>query len=148
MFKLFGYNVLTDDELKKVKEDHWEEMKTYLKIKDLWLLYSHYENKPKCNACDENRKIAVTLPDGSTTKVSCSCASSKITYGIEKSEKRVIVVKGEGIYLTSDIGDYNIQCRVIRNEKELKKADQLLYCYYPSEKLAKKALKIVERKTK
>lgn len=54
--KIFGYNILKDSELERIKKDHWEDFKKYLKIKKLWHIDYHWEKKPKCSACDEKKK--------------------------------------------------------------------------------------------
>lgn len=145
MFKIFGYNVLRDWELKKIKQDHWDDFQKYLKIKDLYRLGYNWDRKPKCSACDENRQLTITLPDGTTKKISCSCDYTIETRSIEKvEEKYIIAVKDEKIYITNSFSEWEIDHLVVFKESELHTIKRLDDCYFTSKKLAEKALKILE----
>lgn len=145
MVKIFGYNILKDWELANIEKNHWNRFKKYLKIKELWRIRISWEKKPKCNSCDEKRKITVTMPDGSTKKVSCSCDDSIQLYDIvEAKEKYIIAVKGDEIYMSSGFSEYSIVNNIIFNESQFGKVKHLSSCYFTSKKLAEQALKIIK----
>lgn len=145
MLKFFGYNILKDYELEGIKKDHWEDFKKYLKIKELWLIRTKYEKKPKCKFCDEKRRITLTMPDGSSRKVSCSCNSCIKLYDlVQAEEKYIIAVKGDEIYMSHCFSDYPITRNILFNKKQFKNAKYLENCYFTSKKLAKQALKIIQ----
>lgn len=57
---------------------------------------NHYgELKPKCDACNDKRKLDITLPDGSTKSIDCSCNKYINSYRVE--EKGMV-----GIYIEKD----------------------------------------------
>lgn len=147
--KIFGYNILTDKQIEYIKQDHWEDFKKYLKIKELWYIRHEYTQRPKCDKCNDKRLITVTLPDGSTTLVSCSCNRSDCTKVVDKlmNEPYIIAIKGENVYVARRFDEYSdITYRVITKESELKKFElkELNGCYFASERIAKKALKMIE----
>ena len=153
MISLFGCNILTNKELEKIRKEPWEKTKKYLKIKELWRVYTSYDEKPKCPYCNEKRLISIPLPDGSTAWVTCSCAKSITSFKIEREDRFCIVNKygDSSIYIGSDY-DWKMDDRIIFNESELesvsKSRNGLNYCYFTSKKLAEKAKKILEKKEK
>ena len=145
MIKIFGFNIVSDCELEDLTNKNWEKAKKLLKINQLYRIKWVWEQKPKCPNCDKNRQIEVILPDGSKTKVSCSCASSKTHYEIEKvKDSLCFILRRKGrVWLSDGISDYSIYEKIVSNEKDLKKEqEQLDYCYYTTKKLAEKALKL------
>jgi len=147
MIKLFGYNILKDWELKQREENHWEKIKKYLKIKKLWHIDYHWEKKPKCSACDEERKLTIQMPDGSTKRISCSCDKTLTIMEVAPLDKElpIIAVKGETIYMADGFSEWAINDRIIFNQSELHTTEEHLdRCFFTSEKLAKQALKIIK----
>lgn len=69
-------------------EELMEKFKTFLWRPDWQYLYG-----PKCDKCDENRKVEVALPSGNTVKDICEC---------EKSEMKVMVPERMVRYELSD----------------------------------------------
>lgn len=147
MIKIFGFNILRDWEFEKLTDQNWEKTKKLLKIDKLYRIKWIWESKPKCPNCDEDRKIEVTLPDGSKTKVSCSCAKSKISYGLDmvKDNLYFILRKNGKVWLSDGLNDYSIYQKIICKESQLEN-EQLDHCYYTSKKLAEKALKLFKKK--
>lgn len=151
MIKLFGYNILTDWELNRKEENHWEKVKKYLKIKKLWHINYRWEKKPKCSACDEERKITIQMPDGSTQKIPCSCANFITIMEAVPLDKElyIIAIKGNTVYMADHFSEWSIGHRIIFNQSELYTVDEHLdRCFFTSEKLAKKALQIIEESKK
>jgi hypothetical protein len=147
MIKIFGYNILKDWELERIKKDHWNEFKKYLKIKELWRISTIWGGKPKCNACDDKRQVTVTMPDGSTRKINCSCANSIKSYEVVKVEdKCVIAVKGRKVYMATGFSEYSIVNDIIFSKKDFDNHKYLDNCYFVSKNLAEQALKIVKEK--
>lgn len=143
--KIFGYNILKDYELERIKKDHWEDFKKYLKIKELWCITTIWEKKPKCNSCDENRQITVTMPDGSSRKVRCSCDDSIRSYDIVQAEEKcIIAVKGNKVYMSTGFSNYSIVSDILFNKNQFEKVKYLDNCYFTSKKLAEQALKIIK----
>lgn len=107
------------------------------------------ESKPKCPNCDKNRQVEVTLPDGSKTKISCSCSKSKIEYGLAmvKDDLYFILRKDGKVWLSDGLGEYSIYEKIIYKESQLKN-ELLHHCYYTSKKLAEKALKLFKEQRK
>lgn len=58
---------------------------------------------PKCNCCDENRKIIATDMFGRKHKVDCQCRDTKKKYFYKESDKQISIWKSKGkdnIHLT------------------------------------------------
>lgn len=147
MIRIFGYNILTDSELKKIEQDNWDRFKKYLKIKELWYVKTRYIKKPKCSACDENRCIKITLPDGSLKTISCSCDGHTKTRSPEIFKGReIIIIKDEGVFMTNGLSDYDFEDKIIFNKKELIDSKRLPSCVFTSKKLCEQAIKIIEGK--
>lgn len=149
--KIFGYNILKDSELERIKKDHWEDFKKYLKIKKLWHIDYHWEKKPKCSACDEKRKLSIQMPDGSTTKISCSCDKTITIMEVAKLDKElpIIAVKGEIVYMADGFSEWSVNGRIIFKQSELYTTEEHLdRCFFTSKKLAEQALKIIKENEK
>lgn len=58
---------------------------------------THYgELKPKCDACNDKRKLDITLPDGSTKSIDCSCNKYIYRYRVEEKEMIEIKISKDG----------------------------------------------------
>ena len=49
-------------------------------IVDAWKVDREYIRGPKCNKCDENRKLHYTTPRGRSATENCECAESSVQY--------------------------------------------------------------------
>lgn len=83
-----------EDKAKRMKIDElMERFKTFFWRPDWQYLYG-----PKCNKCDENRKIDVVLPSGNTVKDECQCQKSRMKVMIpERMVRFEIADRDDGI---------------------------------------------------
>lgn len=83
-----------EDRAKRMKaEEFMERFKTFS-----WRLDWKYLYGPKCDKCDENRRINVTLPSGNIVKDECQCGKSEMKVMIpERTVRYEISDKGSGI---------------------------------------------------
>ena len=145
--KIFGYNILTNSELKKIEQDHWDRFKKYLKIKELWEINTTYVKKPKCSACDDKRRLKIIMPDGSFRTVSCSCDGSIKEYSIIPArEREIIVIRDNKAFMSDGLSDYAFENRIVFNKSELTDKKDLAVCFYVSKKLCEQALKMLRSK--
>lgn len=91
--EFLGLNILTDNQLQQITENHWEKTRKLFKLKKVYKIHYKITKMPKCNSCDENRKITVTLPDGSTQKIDCSCNKETYKYFAEEVKDLVFLFK-------------------------------------------------------
>ena len=54
--------------------------------KDIWYACSEGRKRPKCNLCDDDRKLTHTFKNGVVAKVSCKCSYSDYSYRPETCE--------------------------------------------------------------
>lgn len=71
--KLFGFNILTDEELYEIKHDLKNVVQELFDQKKMYIVEKTSELKPKCNFCNSERQVEVDFPDGTKQKVMCSC---------------------------------------------------------------------------
>lgn len=88
--RILGFNILTDKELNKIKTDFKSALAELFDKKDVYIVERDSELLPKCEFCDDDRRVEVELPDGTKTKVSCSC---------NKVIKKTKIVKVEDNYI-------------------------------------------------
>ncbi|MBO7735193.1 MAG: hypothetical protein J6S67_21695 [Methanobrevibacter sp.] len=150
MTKIFGFNILRDWELEKLKNENWEKALKLFKIKQLYRIDTIWTPKPKCPHCDNDRKIEIRLPDGTKTKVRCSCASCQKTYEVRKVYDTLcyIIRKNDNVWISEGIGDCSYKFKIIYNEKQFDEVQYLDDCWFVNKKLADKALKLLEGKTR
>ena len=142
--KVFGFNILTDAQLAKREEDHWERVKKFLKIKELWYIHVDYVKKKKCSSCNDNRQLKVVLPDGSTTTVNCSCNGLNKVYLVKQdNRKEILIIKNEGIFVADGLDGYRFEKRIIFKKSELKGLKNPILYAFTSKRLCEEALKII-----
>ena len=94
--KFLGLNILTNNQLRQITENHWEKTRKLFKLKKVYKISRKITKMPKCNQCDENRKITVTLPDGSTRKIFCSCDKNKYKFVTSEVKEFSFLVQEDG----------------------------------------------------
>lgn len=120
MIKIFGLNIITEKELNKMKTQYFGAINTIEELKHVYEINSIYCPQPKCQHCDQDRYVRVTLPDGTHTKVKCSCAEPKYIYKIEEAKGAVTYIKNDSGNLEyyCDHG-WRSHCKLITKKKEI-----------------------------
>lgn len=54
------------------------------------------EYAPKCDACNDKRMLDITLPDGSTRAIECSCKKRIYRYRVEEKEMLELHIEKDG----------------------------------------------------
>ena len=67
----------------KAKKARLSELMEHLEI-ILWSVSKEWRYKEKCDACDRNRQIEVTLPSGNKVKDKCKCAEHGVVFVIRR----------------------------------------------------------------
>ena len=142
--RIFGYNLLTDEEVANIR---FKNALDVLKINELYQLKKEYVLEPKCEFCDENRELDFKLPDGTNTKVMCSCNKYHYEFTYEKfdSNKFKFVLRSlDGkIYLADNYGMNYCYYNELDNMNNPHESG-----LYTSEEKAKKAAKLLTKKYK
>jgi len=141
MIKIFGLNILTEKELNKMKSEYFGALSTIKELKHIYEIDSRYCPQPKCQQCDQNRYVRVTLPDGTQTKVKCSCAEPKYMYKIKESKGVVTYIKNDSGNLEYYCANgWRSRCKLITKKEEI---DYWSYTeLFSSKKLAEYALQL------
>lgn len=151
MIKIFGLNILTDNQLNEIKSKcTYKSILDYLKIKRIYRVWSTWIDQPKCDKCDENREYKVKLPDGKEITVGCSCKRQKPIYKyseVNPDDYNIIIHKLRGeVYLMqeSEYDDYKFHALDTINNLENPRCMDL----FTTEAKAKKAVKILNKMVK
>lgn len=54
------------------------------------------ELKPKCDSCNDDRKLEIKMPDGSIARIDCSCKRYVYRYGVKEKEMLRVHIKKDG----------------------------------------------------
>lgn len=157
--KFLGLNILTDNQLQQIADNHWEKTRKLLKLKKAYEICRRIIKMPKCNNCDENRKITVTLPDGSTREINCSCNKERYEHFASEVKKLSFLVQEDGqicIISTSKMYRDTIQrIKLLSTKEEVKSAfdswrwDSLLFdTFFATKDLAEYGAKLLEEREK
>ena len=118
--KIFGLNIITEKELEKMKKEYFGAIKTIKELKHIYEIDSRYCPQPKCQHCDEDRYVKATLPDGTKTKVKCSCAKPKYIYKIKETKGVVTYIKNDsGNLLYYCESGWHSRCKLITKKEEI-----------------------------
>lgn len=147
--KIFGLNILTDKQLELVKENQWDNYLKYLKVKNLYKVKENYEQRPKCPNCNEERKISVTLPDGTTTLVECSCDKYDSEFYIDTVTVDCVMRIGDELYIRGySFDQYGFRIFFTKEEVDeyhkASKFNSLQMCCYANKATANYALKLIK----
>ena len=113
-------------------EDQWNKIYNVLiKKKKLYNVESKYILAPKCNNCNDNRKVKVTLPDKTEKWIDCSCNKYKTEYYINDLTKEInFIICKDGSVAVGLTDGFDIQYIIVSLEEAKQKFQKQKYFNY------------------
>lgn len=157
--RIFGLNILTDEELDEIKKNLKDVIEEVFNKNEFYIVKKDSDLMPKCNFCDDDRMVEVELPDGTKTKVKCSCCKVIDNFEVSKLENcNLWKYKDEDIFISieNEYDYYPKNKKLIITSEQLNKIIMFKFFdfnsyVFVSEKLANQAIvwrKAIEKEFK